>query len=159
MTHTILSTRRSLSGALTRYSFRITAAGLTLALAAAMAQAKTSGDSRPASPSTLEFNKNSTASLPWSDKADFANAKRGLIARLPDNGVIKDANGGIVWDLLKFTGFIKDGSAAPDTVIILAGDPQDQVESHKQSGVNEFIHIRADVLEVLSKLHSRLGIQ
>src|SRR5262249_26122378 len=28
----------------------------------------------PASPSTLGFNKNSTASLPCSDKADFANA-------------------------------------------------------------------------------------
>jgi alkyl sulfatase BDS1-like metallo-beta-lactamase superfamily hydrolase len=116
LTHTILRSRRSLAGALTRCSFRVTAAGLTLALAAAMAQAQTSGDSRPASPSTLEFNKNSTASLPWSDKADFANAKRGLIARLPDNGVIKDANGGIVWDLSKFTGFIKDGAAAPDTV-------------------------------------------
>ena len=116
MTHTILSSRRSLSGALTRCSFRVTAAGLTLALAAAMAQAQTSGDSKPASPTTLEFNKNSTASLPWSDRADFANARRGLIARLPDNGVIKDANGGIVWDLSKFTGFIKDGAAAPDTV-------------------------------------------
>jgi alkyl sulfatase BDS1-like metallo-beta-lactamase superfamily hydrolase len=115
LTHITLSSRRSLSGALTRCSFRVTA-GLTLALAAAMAQAQTAGDSKPASPTTLEFNKNSTASLPWSDKADFANAKRGLIARLPDNGVIKDANGEIVWDLSKFTGFIKDGAAAPDTV-------------------------------------------
>ena len=79
-----------------------------------MAQAQTA--SGPASPSTLEFNKNSTASLPWSDKADFANAKRGLIARLPDDGVIRDKNGRIVWDVSKFTGFIKDGAAAPDTV-------------------------------------------
>src|SRR5215471_274907 len=55
--------------------------------------ASTAGE--PASPSTPEFNKNSTASLPWSDKADFANAKRGLIARLPDNGVIRDKNGSI----------------------------------------------------------------
>ena len=68
--------------------------------------------SEPASPSTLEFNKNSTASLPWSDKADFANAKRGLIARLPDNGVIRDKNGSIVWDLSRFTGFIKDEAPA-----------------------------------------------
>jgi alkyl sulfatase BDS1-like metallo-beta-lactamase superfamily hydrolase len=57
-----------------------------------------------------------TLLLPRSDRADFTNAKRGLIARLPDNGVIKDANGEIVWDLSKFTGFIKDGAAAPDTV-------------------------------------------
>src|SRR5262249_13178551 len=76
--------------------------------------ASTAGE--PASPSTPEFNKNSTASLPWSDKADFANAKRGLIARLPDNGVIRDKNGSIVWDLSRFTGFIKDEAPAPDTV-------------------------------------------
>ena len=55
-------------------------------------------------------------SLPWSDTADFTNAKRGLIARLADNGVIRDNNGRNVWDLSKFTGFIKDGAAAPDTV-------------------------------------------
>jgi alkyl sulfatase BDS1-like metallo-beta-lactamase superfamily hydrolase len=54
--------------------------------------------------------------MPWSDKADFANAKRGLIARLPDNGVIRDKNGSIVWDLSRFTGFIKDEAPAPDTV-------------------------------------------
>jgi alkyl sulfatase BDS1-like metallo-beta-lactamase superfamily hydrolase len=89
---------------------------LALALTATIAQAQTTGDSKPASPSTLEVNKNSTASLAWSDKADFANARRGLIARLPDSGVIKDNYGKVVWDLSKFTGFIKDGVAAPDTV-------------------------------------------
>jgi alkyl sulfatase BDS1-like metallo-beta-lactamase superfamily hydrolase len=89
---------------------------LALLLAITVAQAQTAGASRPASPSTLEFNKKSTASLPWSDTADFANARRGLIAHLPDNGVIKDANGRLVWDLSKFTGFIKDSVAAPDTV-------------------------------------------
>ena len=71
---------------------------------------------QPASLSTIEFNKNSTASLPWSDKTDFANAKRGLIARLPDDGVIRDKDGKNVWDLSRFTGFIKDDAAAPDTV-------------------------------------------
>jgi alkyl sulfatase BDS1-like metallo-beta-lactamase superfamily hydrolase len=114
LTHITLSSRRSPPGALVRWSFRITAAGLALVLAATMSQAQTAG--QPASPSTLEFNKNSTASLPWSDKADFANAKRGLIARFPDDGVIKDKNGRIVWDLSRFTSFIKDGAAAPDTV-------------------------------------------
>jgi alkyl sulfatase BDS1-like metallo-beta-lactamase superfamily hydrolase len=114
LTHITLSSRRSLPGALPRCSLRITAAGLALVLAATMSQAQTAG--QPASPSTLEFNKNSTASLLWSDKADFANAKRGLIARFPDDGVIKDKNGRIVWDLSRFTSFIKDGAAAPDTV-------------------------------------------
>jgi methylmalonyl-CoA mutase len=46
----------------------------------------------------------------------------------------------------------------PDAIIILAGYPADQIEAHKKSGVDEFIHIRADALEVLSKLHSKLGI-
>jgi alkyl sulfatase BDS1-like metallo-beta-lactamase superfamily hydrolase len=118
LTHTTLSGWRSPLGAAIPCFLRVAAAGLALvlvlALATAMAQAQTAGG--PASPSTLEFNKNATASLPWSDEADFANAKRGLIARLPDDGVIKDKNGRTVWDLSKFTGFIKDGAAAPDTV-------------------------------------------
>jgi methylmalonyl-CoA mutase len=46
----------------------------------------------------------------------------------------------------------------PDTVIVLAGYPQDQVEAHRQAGVDEFIHVRADAAEVLGKFHSRLGI-
>jgi alkyl sulfatase BDS1-like metallo-beta-lactamase superfamily hydrolase len=115
LTHAILSNRRSLLGALPRCSL-VTAAGLALTLAGTIAQAQTASDPKPASSSTLEFNKNSTASLPWSDKADFANAERGLIARLPNNGVIKDKNGKIVWDLSRFSAFIKDGAAAPDTV-------------------------------------------
>jgi alkyl sulfatase BDS1-like metallo-beta-lactamase superfamily hydrolase len=112
MTHRRRSGRQSLLGASTRRSFSVVAAGLTLTMAAAMGQ--TAG--QPASPSTLEFNRNSTASLPWSDKADFANAKRGLIARLPNDGVIRDQNGRIVWDLSRFAAFIKDDAAAPDSV-------------------------------------------
>jgi alkyl sulfatase BDS1-like metallo-beta-lactamase superfamily hydrolase len=115
LTHAILSNRRTLLGALPCCSL-VTAAGLALTLAGTIAQAQTASDPKQASSSTLEFNKNSTASLPWSDKADFANAERGLIARLPNDGVIKDKNGKIVWDLSRFSAFIKDGAAAPDTV-------------------------------------------
>jgi alkyl sulfatase BDS1-like metallo-beta-lactamase superfamily hydrolase len=114
LTHTALSSRRSKLHTLVRCSFRATAAGSALALASAIAQAQTA--SGQASPSTLEFNKNSTASLSWSDTADFANARRGLIARLPDDGVIRDKNDKVVWDLSRFTGFIKDGAAAPGSV-------------------------------------------
>jgi methylmalonyl-CoA mutase len=46
----------------------------------------------------------------------------------------------------------------PRAVIVLAGYPQDQVETHKKAGVDEFIHVRADVLEVLSRIHGKLGI-
>ncbi len=116
MTQSILSSRRSLPGASIKSSLRVIAAGVALSLSTTIAQAQTSGASKPASPSTLEFNKTATAALPWSDTADFANAKRGLIARLPDNGVIKGKNDRIVWDLSKFTAFIKEGAAAPDTV-------------------------------------------
>ena len=86
MTHPTLPDRQSLLGASTRCSFSFTAAGLALALVVTIAQAQTAGEPKPASPATLEFNKNSTASLPWSDKSDFANAKRGLIARMPPVG-------------------------------------------------------------------------
>lgn len=47
----------------------------------------------------------------------------------------------------------------PDAVIVLAGFPQEQIEAHKKAGVDEFIHLRADALEVLSKIHERLGIK
>lgn len=50
-------------------------------------------------------------------------------------------------------------AAKPDATIVLAGYPQDQLEAHKQSGVNEFIHVRADVYETLQKFHTKLGIE
>lgn len=43
-------------------------------------------------------------------------------------------------------------------ILVLAGYPQEQIEAHKKSGVEEFIHIRADVVEVLSRIHAKLGI-
>lgn len=46
----------------------------------------------------------------------------------------------------------------PNATLILAGYPQDQIETHRKFGVDEFIHLCADLLEVLSKLHAKLGI-
>jgi len=46
----------------------------------------------------------------------------------------------------------------PGAIIVLAGYPAEQVEAHRKSGVNEFIHVRADALEVLSKIQTQLGI-
>jgi methylmalonyl-CoA mutase len=43
-------------------------------------------------------------------------------------------------------------------LVILAGYPRDQVEAHKAAGVDEFIHIRADALEVLSRIAVRRGV-
>ncbi len=49
-------------------------------------------------------------------------------------------------------------AAKPDAFIVLAGYPQDQIAAHKQAGVDDFIHIRADALEVLTRTHQELGI-
>ena len=46
----------------------------------------------------------------------------------------------------------------PDAIAVLAGFPRDQVEAHKKTGINEFIHIRADAVEVLKAMHAKLGI-
>ena len=46
----------------------------------------------------------------------------------------------------------------PGAIIVLAGYPPEQIEAHKKSGVEEFIHIRADAVEVLSRIHAKLGI-
>ena len=49
-------------------------------------------------------------------------------------------------------------AARPDTIIVLAGYPQDQLEAHKKTGVDEFIHVRADVCDTLNKFNAKLGI-
>jgi methylmalonyl-CoA mutase len=50
-------------------------------------------------------------------------------------------------------------SKRSDALIVLAGYPQDQIEAHKSAGVNEFIHIRADAVEILRKCHAELEIE
>jgi methylmalonyl-CoA mutase len=42
--------------------------------------------------------------------------------------------------------------------LVLAGYPEDQVDVHKKAGVDEFIHIRANVYEVLEKLMKKSGV-
>ena len=49
-------------------------------------------------------------------------------------------------------------SAIPDVVVILAGYPAEQVEAHKASGVDAFVHLRADALDVLSSIAKRMGV-
>ena len=43
----------------------------------------------------------------------------------------------------------------PGSTILLAGYPVDQIEAHKKSGVDGFVHLRADVLDVLTSLPSK----
>lgn len=49
-------------------------------------------------------------------------------------------------------------AARPDTLVILAGYPADQVESHKAAGVDEFIHVRADVYSILARAMEKIGV-
>jgi methylmalonyl-CoA mutase len=49
-------------------------------------------------------------------------------------------------------------AARPETLVVLAGFPEGQVEALKAAGVDEFIHIRANCLALLEGFHKRLGI-
>jgi methylmalonyl-CoA mutase len=49
--------------------------------------------------------------------------------------------------------FVKGLKAAdPKRIVILAGYPTEHVEAFKQAGVDEFIHVRANIYQVLSEL-------
>lgn len=50
-------------------------------------------------------------------------------------------------------------SRNPNVKIILAGYPKDQIEAHKKAGVNDFIFLGADAVEILSRLQSELGVR
>ncbi len=49
-------------------------------------------------------------------------------------------------------------AARPGLTVILAGYPPEQVEAHKAAGVDEFIHLRASAIEVLTAIAKRLGV-
>jgi len=55
------------------------------------------------------------STLPFEDRRDFEEAGRGLVAPLPDAGVIPGEDQIAVWDLSRFA-FIEQGSDAPATV-------------------------------------------
>ena len=48
--------------------------------------------------------------------------------------------------------------AKPLTKIILAGYPKDKIEVYKAAGVDEFIHIKANVYEINKALQQDLGV-
>jgi methylmalonyl-CoA mutase len=49
-------------------------------------------------------------------------------------------------------------AAKPETIMILAGYPQEHVEAFKQAGIDEFIHLRANLYDIVSNLMRKLGI-
>jgi alkyl sulfatase BDS1-like metallo-beta-lactamase superfamily hydrolase len=71
---------------------------------------------KDASAATRAANEALAKSLPFEDRRDFEEAGRGLIAPLPDGGVIRGADGTPVWDLSGFSSFITEDADAPQTV-------------------------------------------
>lgn len=49
-------------------------------------------------------------------------------------------------------------AAKPETIVILAGYPQEYVETFQQAGIDEFIHIRANVHDIIANLMNKLGV-
>ncbi|HPS78183.1 MAG TPA: hypothetical protein PLS53_08515, partial [Thermoanaerobaculaceae bacterium] len=49
-------------------------------------------------------------------------------------------------------------AARPEVVLVLAGFPKEQVETFKQAGIDEFIHVRSDVHATLAALARRIGV-
>jgi methylmalonyl-CoA mutase len=49
-------------------------------------------------------------------------------------------------------------SAKPETIVILAGYPQDQLEAHRAAGVDDFVHIRANCYALNLTLQQKLGV-
>lgn len=76
---------------------------------------KTDNSVKGATEATKAANKKIADSLPFNDKSDFEDAKRGLLER-PDTLTIKNANGDVIWDLEEYKKYIADDKPAPDTV-------------------------------------------
>ncbi len=49
-------------------------------------------------------------------------------------------------------------AARPDMFIIIAGYPKEHIDAFKEAGIDEFIHIRANALDILTKLQKHLGV-
>jgi len=49
-------------------------------------------------------------------------------------------------------------AAKPDTQVLVAGYPTDHIETFKAAGVDDFIHLRANCYELLTKLQNAMGV-
>ncbi|MGV0808285.1 alkyl/aryl-sulfatase [Mycolicibacterium setense] len=79
------------------------------------AEVSTDNTVKGATEATKAANQKLLDTLPFNDKADFEDAKRGLIAR-PDTLTIKNDKGDVVWDMEEYKKYIADDKPAPDTV-------------------------------------------
>lgn len=76
---------------------------------------ETNPDPKPASEATKAANQKLIDTLPFNDRSDFDDARRGLLAR-PDTLTIKNADGDVIWDLEQYKTYIAADKPAPDTV-------------------------------------------
>jgi methylmalonyl-CoA mutase len=49
-------------------------------------------------------------------------------------------------------------AANPDLIVLVAGFPKDIIEELKASGIDDFVHLRTNMLEFLQKMQVKLGI-
>jgi methylmalonyl-CoA mutase len=47
----------------------------------------------------------------------------------------------------------------PDSFLILAGFPKDKIDEYKNAGIDDFIHIKSNILDSLNSLHSKFKKQ
>jgi alkyl sulfatase BDS1-like metallo-beta-lactamase superfamily hydrolase len=64
---------------------------------------------------TIAENQTVLQQLPFQNRQDFEDTSRGFIAPLPNGGIIKDAEGKVVWDLAQYQ-FLKGKAMAPTSV-------------------------------------------
>lgn len=88
---------------------------LLLPLLATAQPAPAPGPGKPATEATRRANAAMAGTLDFTDKQDFEDAQRGLIAR-PDTLTIKGDKGNVVWDMEQYKTYIGDDKPAPDTV-------------------------------------------
>ncbi|ENQ5772114.1 MBL fold metallo-hydrolase [Vibrio fluvialis] len=88
---------------------------LALVIAAMVSSGASAADQKPATQATIDANNAVKQSLPFSDKKDFENAQKGLIAK-QDVVTIKNDKGDVVWDLEQYKQYITLNNPAPDSV-------------------------------------------
>jgi alkyl sulfatase BDS1-like metallo-beta-lactamase superfamily hydrolase len=85
---------------------------LTIGLGQSVMAADTA---KPATEATKAANAAVLKELPFNNKQAFEDSKKGFIAPLENNGLVKNAKGDVIWDLPKFD-FLAGDKPAPDTV-------------------------------------------
>lgn len=92
---------------------------LAVAMAAAIGLSTTAAIAaegpKPATEATKAANAAVLDALPFADRQAFEDSKRGFIAPLDDDGVVRNSDGKVVWNLPQFD-FLQGDKPAPDTV-------------------------------------------